>query len=229
MAHLIHVWHERNSWSHKVLPALAESLDLGRVHSSQISNLRNGKLASPSPEVFLALAQVNGVLFRGIEKIQAQLSEIHPELLKVLLRSALPIEGDDAKPLKAGAFFEIFVGLSPLPASFNWFIEEEEAPILSAALADYFCKGMSWRLCGEHVLKAYPVITKHRRERFAAVMSGLRDYTAEELDGELLDLYLTNQSLNQSVCPSAGDFLNDLRKRALLFKDQEKLEIIFSE
>ena len=24
MAHLIHVWHERNGWSHKVIPALAE-------------------------------------------------------------------------------------------------------------------------------------------------------------------------------------------------------------
>ena len=55
MAHLIHVWHERNGWSHKVLPALADALDLGRVHNSQISNLRNGKLASPGPEVFLAL------------------------------------------------------------------------------------------------------------------------------------------------------------------------------
>ena len=59
MAHLMHDWHERNSWSHKVLPALADSLDLGRVHNSQISNLRNGKLASPGPEVFLALAQAN--------------------------------------------------------------------------------------------------------------------------------------------------------------------------
>ena len=49
MAHLVHVWHERNGWSHKVLPALAEALDLGRVHNSQISNLRNGKLAAPGP------------------------------------------------------------------------------------------------------------------------------------------------------------------------------------
>ncbi|MEC7738114.1 MAG: hypothetical protein VYE46_04470, partial [Cyanobacteriota bacterium] len=65
MAHLIHVWHERNGWSHKVLPALAECLDLGRVHNSQISNLRNGKLASPGPEVFLALGQANAILHAG--------------------------------------------------------------------------------------------------------------------------------------------------------------------
>ena len=58
-AHLIRVWHERNSWSHRVLPMLAEALDLGRVHNSQLSMLRNGKLASPGPEVFLALGSVN--------------------------------------------------------------------------------------------------------------------------------------------------------------------------
>ena len=39
MAHLIHLWHERNAWSHRVLPLLSEILDLGRVHNSQISNL----------------------------------------------------------------------------------------------------------------------------------------------------------------------------------------------
>ncbi|MED5469705.1 MAG: hypothetical protein VX542_05495, partial [Cyanobacteriota bacterium] len=70
MAHLIHVWHERNGWSHKVLPALAECLDLGRVHNSQISNLRNGKLASPGPEVFLALGQANAILHAGLEPIR---------------------------------------------------------------------------------------------------------------------------------------------------------------
>ena len=54
MAHLIHVWHERNGWSHKVLPALADALDLGRVPNSHSSTLRYGKLASPGPAVFLA-------------------------------------------------------------------------------------------------------------------------------------------------------------------------------
>ena len=58
-AHLIRVWHARNGWSHRVLPALAEALSLGRVHNSQLSMLRNGKLASPGPEVFLALGGIN--------------------------------------------------------------------------------------------------------------------------------------------------------------------------
>ena len=58
-AAMLKAWHERNSWSHRVLPALAEQLDFGRLHSSQLSNLRNRKLASPGPEVFLALGSCN--------------------------------------------------------------------------------------------------------------------------------------------------------------------------
>ena len=227
MAHLVHVWHERNGWSHKVLPALAECLDLGRVHSSQISNLRNGKLVSPSPEVFFALGKVNQVLALGLENIEGQISSVHPELYRSLKESAIAVEGNNGHPLSAGDFFEIFVGLLSLPASFDWFIEEDEAPILSAALADYLCKGKSWRICREQVMAAYPVSKKQRRERFEAVMAGMRDYTAEELDGELLDLHATNRLLNSVNLQGADDFLENLRQRGLLLKDQEKLEIIY--
>ena len=38
-------------------------------------------------------------------------------------------------------------------------------------------------------MEAYAVNKSARRERFAEVIAGIRDYTAEELDGELLDLY----------------------------------------
>ena len=110
-------------------------------------------------------------------------------------------------------FQEIFVGLAPLPSSFDWFIEEAEAPLLSAALADYLCKGRSWRMCREQVMSAYPVSKKQRRERFEAVMAGLKDYTAEELDGELLDLHATNKLLNTNNLQGADGFLENLRQR----------------
>jgi len=215
MAHLIHVWHERNGWSHKVLPALADALDLGRLHNSQISNLRNGKLASPSPEVFYALAQINNVLYRGIEEIRDELENDYPELLKVLLDSSISMVGDDEKPLTAGDLFEIFIGLRSLPASFDWFIEEDEAGMLSAALSDYLCNKRSWRQCRKEVMAAYPVQKLNRRERFAAVMAGLKDYTAEELDGELQDLFATHRTISSSELQGADDFLEDLRTRAM--------------
>ena len=215
LAHLIHVWHEINGWSHKVLPALAESLALGKVHNSQISNLRNGKLASPGPEVFLALAQSNAVLSQGLASIRDHLADVHPELLKVLSESAIPLIGDDGKPISAGGFFEIFVGLAPLPSSFDWFIEEAEASDLSAAISDCLCNGKTWRQCKDKVLSAYPVSKAYRRERFAAVMAGLRDYSAEELDGELIDLHNTYRKLFQSHDDlQTAHFLADLRLRA---------------
>ena len=222
MAHLIHVWHERNGWSHKVLPAFSECLELGRVHNSQISNLRNGKLASPGPEVFLALSQVNHILYQGIDTIRDRLEGKHPELLKLLLESSIPILGDDNEPLSAGDLFEIFIGLTPLPSFFDWFIEEDEAEKISAALADHFCNKRSWRQCREKVMAADPVQKVERRNRFAAVMAGLRDYTAEELDGELLDLFATHQKISLSTFQSADLFLESLRSRVSLIEESEQ-------
>jgi len=214
MAHLIHVWHEMNSWSHKVLPALVECLDLGRVHNSQISNLRNGKLFSPGPEVFLALGQANLILSDGLFKVKTQLEVAHPELLKVLEGSSLAIRDNAGKPLRSGDFFEIFVGLTALPASFDWFIEEEEALGLSAALSEYLSEGKPWRQCRKKILDAYPVTKQSRRDRFAQVMAGVRDYSAEELDGELLDLHTTNCVLKGSIDNGVNQFLNELRVKA---------------
>ncbi len=211
MAHLIHIWHERNGWSHKVLPALAECLDLGRVHNSQISNLRNGKLASPGPEVFLALGQANALLHEGIESLRHHLADVHPELLEVLLESAIPLIGDDGEPIGAGAFLEIFLGIKPLPVCFDWVFEDDEAIGLSAALAECFCGGVPWRQCRDQVLKAYPVAKKVRRERFAEVIAGIRDYSAEELDGEFLDLFVTYKTLNENSVSGPHEFLKALR------------------
>ena len=147
------------------------------------------------------------------------MKEAHPELLKVLLDSAIPLQGDDGEPLSAGKFFEIFIGLEPLPACFDWFIEDQEATFLSAALAEFLCNGMTWRKCRDQVMQAYPVTKRLRRDRFAAVMAGLRDYTAAELDGELLDLHETYRSLRGHEIGGADRFLKDLRSRALLLRN----------
>ena len=211
MAHLIHLWHERNGWSHKVLPLLSEILDLGRVHNSQISNLRNGKLSSPGPEVFLALAQVNTILDQGIESIRDQLESDYPELWKSLQDSAVALKNDSGNPLTAGELFEIFSGLKSLPSSFDWYIEDEEASSLSDALSDHFCQNMPWRSCKIQVMEAYSVTKTFRRERFAQVIAGIRDYTAEELDGELLDLYETSKKLSYFCGGGPNAFLKELR------------------
>jgi len=211
MAHLIHVWHERNAWSHKVLPLLSDVLDIGRVHNSQISNLRNGKLSSPGPEVFLALAQVNTILDQGVESIRDQLELDYPELWKTLQESSYPLKNNEGNPLSAGELFEIFAGLRPLPNSFDWFIEDEEASKLSEVLSEHFCRDRLWRHCKTDIMNAYSVTKPSRRERFAEVIAGLRDFTAEELDGELLDLYEASRKLSLFTKGGANDFLKLLR------------------
>ncbi|MEB3307578.1 MAG: hypothetical protein VKK98_05445 [Cyanobacteriota bacterium] len=219
-AHLVRVWHERNAWSHKVLPALAEALDLGRVHNSQISMLRNGKLASPGPEVFLALGRINQLLAAdagpsGLTPELRQRLADRPELVMALESSALPVQDDGAPVLGPGEFLEVFVGLRQPPLAFDLRISEAEAAELSEALTELFSGGRPWRLCRDEVLTAYPASRRQRRDRFTQVMAGLRDYTAGELEAELPELLLTARSLGVSGAAEMGadGLLDRLRQR----------------
>jgi hypothetical protein len=221
-AHLIRLWHSSNRWSHRVLPGLAESLDLGRVHNSQLSMLRNGKLASPGPEVFLALGSINAWLAAEapdgqLEAAQAERwLEGHPELIEALRDSALPVRDPDGAVLGPGDLLEVFVGLRPPPPAFDLRIAEEEAAALSASLAQLLTAGQPWRQCREPLLAAYPVERRQRRERFAAVMAGQADYAAAELEAELPDLRRTLAALGVAgeADLSAERFLELLRRRA---------------
>jgi hypothetical protein len=220
-AHLIRLWHGRNGWSHRVLPALAEALDLGRVHNSQLSMLRNGKLASPGPEVFLALGRINQLLAGetaggGLSPALRQQLGDHPELLGVLEGAAQPVQAPGEPVLGPGEFLEIFVGVRQPPPAFDLRIAEGEALALSAALAELFTAGRPWRLCREPVMAAYPVAKRQRRERFAEVMAGQCDYTAAELDAELPDLRRTLASLGAAGDGELGadQFLELLRQKA---------------
>ncbi|MFN9622076.1 MAG: hypothetical protein ACK587_04470 [Cyanobacteriota bacterium] len=198
-AHLIRVWHARNGWSHRVLPALAETLDLGRVHNSQLSMLRNGKLASPGPEVFLALGSINRWLAEQAPKGHLDsdsdqafaLLKGHPELMEALSASALPVVDGDGHVLGPGDLLEVFVGARPTPAAFALTIQEEEATALSEALARLLTANRPWRQCRDQLLEAYPVAKRSRRDRFAEVMAGQREFTAAELAAELPDLRRT--------------------------------------
>ena len=222
-AHLIRLWHARNGWSHRVLPGLAEALDLGRVHNSQLSMLRNGKLASPGPEVFFALGGINRWLAQEApggrlppERASALLAGQHPEIMEALESSAEPVRAADGSVLGAGDLLEVFVGLRQPPPAFDLDIEEEEAAELSAALALLFTAGRPWRLCREQLMAAYPVTRRQRRERFAEVMAGQRDYSASELDSELSDLRSTLAALGvagEAELSNEG-FLSLLRQRA---------------
>jgi hypothetical protein len=226
-AHLIRVWHVRNGWNHRVLPALAETLDLGRVHNSQLSMLRNGKLASPGPEVFLALGRINQLLAAeaaggGLSAALRQRLEGQPELLAALENAALPVQAPGEAVLGPGELLDIFVGQRPPPPAADLRIAVDEAAALSAALAELFTAGRPWRLCREIVLAAYPATRRQRRERFAEVMAGQRDYSAVELDAELPDLRRTLVALGAAGEGSLepNQFLELLRRRAQALQER---------
>ena len=223
-AHLIRVWHARNGWSQRILPGLAEALDCGRVHNSQLSMLRNGKLASPGPEVFLALGSINLWLASEAQggrlspDRSASLLSGHPELIEALQSSALPVRDASNHVLGSGDLLEVFVGLRPAPAAFDLHIDDSEAAALSSALAQLLTTGRSWRQCRDQVMAAYPVARRQRRERFAEVMAGQREYSAGELDTELPELRRTLAALGGAGEEELGpdQFLALLRRRARL-------------
>jgi hypothetical protein len=214
-AHLIRAWHERNGWSHRVLPGLAEALDLGRIHNSQVSMLRNRKLSAPGPEVFLALGRINQWLSAHHGPWPEALAG-HPDLTEALSKGSLPLLEADGQPLGPGDLLEIFVGQRQPPAAFDLRIEPGEASSLSSALAELLTAGRPWRACRDQLLTAYPAEKQQRRDRFAAVMAGQRDYSSEELDAELLDLHRTLAALGVDIEGDLGAdrFLEVLRRKA---------------
>lgn len=180
--------------------------------------LRNAKLAAPGPEVFLALGRINQWLASTAGSGRAEALAGQPELLEALALGALPVGDNDGQPLGCGDWLEIFVGLRQPPSAFDLRIGAEEAVPLSAALAELLSGGRPWRSCRDQVLAAYPAEKSQRRERFAAVMAGQRDYTSSELDGELLDLHRTLVGLGGAEAPdlSTDQFLEALRQKARL-------------
>ena len=63
-------------------------------------------------------------------------------------------------------------------------------------------------------MEAYAINKSSRRERFAEVIAGIRDYTAEELDGELIDLYEASKRLSYFEGRGPNAFLAELRNFA---------------
>jgi hypothetical protein len=130
--------------------------------------------------------------------------------------SALPVQDEGAPVLGPGELLEVFVGLRQPPVAFDLRIASEEAGPLSAALSQLFTAGQPWRLCRDQLMAAYPVEKRQRRERFAEVMAGQRDFSAAELDSELPDLRRTLARLGATGEGELGpdQFLELLRQQA---------------
>lgn len=220
-AHLLRTWHQRNGWTHTIVPRLGQSLQLGRVHASQISMLKHCKLANPGPEVFLTIGCVNHWLWPWSPSQQLRDLPLTNCPEAELLQRYPPVALLDGagQPLGPGQLLEIFTGLATPPPAFDLRIAEQEAAALSGALSDWLTGGQPWRQCKGQVLAAYPVERPERRQQFEAVLSGQKDYMATQLEAELDDLHRTACAMAAGTVPWAqapgtiDQFLNQLRQR----------------
>ena len=93
-------------------------------------------------------------------------------------------------------------------------ISDEEAPALSAALAELLVVA-SWRVCRDAVMEAYPVQRRQRRERFAGRWP-VCVIAAAELDAELPELMLTLESLGMKVVSKGPEALLEQLRQGVM-------------
>lgn len=100
-------WMDTNEWSHPVMTHLARSALGGTawLHSSQISGIRHGKLISPGPRTFLAIAELNRCLHLYVTEkklIPGTTSSNHYANGYCII--------EDKIPPTSGWWFEVFCG-----------------------------------------------------------------------------------------------------------------------
>ena len=130
-------WMDTNEWSHPVMTHLARGALGGTawLHSSQISGLRHGKLLSPGPRTFLAIAELNRCLHVYVTQ---------KKLIPGTTSSNHYVNGyciiEDEVPPTSGWWFEVFCGQrTPKDIDLSAaFYTEDDATMMSRIWAKMF-------------------------------------------------------------------------------------------
>jgi len=130
-------WMDTNGWSHPVMTHLARNALGGTawLHSSQISGLRHGKLVSPGPRTFIAIAELNRCLYLYITNktlIPGTASSNHYTNGYCII--------EDGVPPTSGWWFEVFCG-QRIPKDIDLsasYYSEDDASTLSRNWAKAF-------------------------------------------------------------------------------------------
>lgn len=183
-------WMDLNQWSHPVLVSLARSALDGAswLHSSQISGLRHGKLISPGPRTFYAIAVLNKALWEY--KHNKQL--IPGTTSSNYYHDPFVIEEDGQAP-DEGWWFRVFIGTAKpscidlTKAAFT----TEQANNVSAqygalirklmALQDYDPMTDSAKV----IHRFYPAKDSNRVEALTEVLWNRGAWTPDQLQNEL--------------------------------------------
>jgi hypothetical protein len=155
------------SISHPLLSELADWAcnEAGTLHTSQISNLRNGKAQMLGTKCVDALGRVNQAAWVArsrpwllerlgtapmSERIEALVRRYHPLLH--------PVSGE---PLGAGDFLALYLGTLRLPLASEAALEPEQAQRLARGIGPWLDgelleKGQSLRMAGERLAELCP-------------------------------------------------------------------------
>lgn len=183
-------WMDTNGWSHPVMTGLSKAAmgGVAWLHSSQISGLRHGKLMSPGPRTFLAIANLNEALYEykcNKKLLPGTNSSNHYQDPYVIL--------EDGKPPEPGWWFEVFSGIrEPLDIELdNPFFTEDTAEEYSRLIGRLLRFGLMTNgvdplteldgFLREH----YPCREPHRLQLIKEVVFNTGVWSADELVAEL--------------------------------------------
>lgn len=200
-ARMFRAFMDRNRFSHPVMVSLAKSSLGGAswLHSSQISGMRHGKLRSPGPRIFEALAQLNRCLYR-----YKHYQELIPGTSTASdYLTPFVILDDENSPPSAGWWVEVFLGLRQATGIDFGIpdISPDEAPGLSRRLSR-----LVRILAAQHqidVLEETPSLLRdHCPDREPAVVKLLSGWLGgEELSYQELTAHISSIQL---ICDSLG-------------------------
>lgn len=183
-------WMDTNEWSHPVMTSLARSALGGTawLHSSQISGLRHGKLISPGPRTFLAIAELNRCLYLYVTE---------KKLIPGTTGSGHYTNGyyivEDGVPPTSGWWFEVFCG-QRVPKDIDLsasFYTEYEATTISKNWAKAFRRLVSnggydiYEDLDKVLRLHYPAKDVDRLEIIVRVARSETVWTAEQLVNEI--------------------------------------------
>lgn len=183
-------WMDTNDWSHPVMTHLARSALNGTawLHSSQISGLRHGKLISPGPRTFLAIAELNRCVFEHIHT---------KKLIPGTTSSNYYVDAycitEDGLPPPPGWWFEVFCGVR-VPKDIDLcvaYYPEETAAGMSKVWAKMFRKllaGAGYDIYEDldSILRLhYPARDEDRLLKIAQVARSEAVWTSEQIVNEL--------------------------------------------
>ena len=181
---------DQNEWSHPVMTKLAKCAlnDVAWLHSSQISGLRHGKLTSPGPRTFVAIAALNKAMYEYSHNKKL----IPGTAGSNDYRIAFCIEEDGVAP-DVGWWVELFCGLrKPKDLSLvTQHISEDEAAILSSNWAKLIRKLAAKQDydiledLNQILATAYPARDVDRLARIKEVIFKETHWTPEELQMEM--------------------------------------------